>query len=270
MIIIGEKINGAIPAIGEAIKNRDRECIENLARIQEECGADYLDVCAGTLPGDEFAALSWLIEVVQGASSLPLCLDSPDPQILAALIGEVARPGIMNSISGEGNKCEVLLPVLKANPEWQLVALCCDDSEIAISKEDKVRIAIDLIEKALQQGIDPERIHLDPCVLALSAVSDSAMSFCGSMAEIKQRYPTVRIAAALSNVSFGMPMRSLINRSFLVMAMSSGLNTGILDPTNKALRETIYATEALLGNDRHCRIFNGAYRSGIIGTSKDQ
>jgi 5-methyltetrahydrofolate--homocysteine methyltransferase len=269
MIIIGEKINGALPKTGEAIKNRCSSYIEDLARKQEACGADYLDICSGASPEEEYDTLCWLLDVVQAASGLPICLDSPNPAMFEKLIGKVAKPGIINSISGEGNKCEVALPLLKDNPEWQVIALCCDNSGgIAGSAADKMRVALDLIDKAGAFGINPERIHIDPLVLALSAANDSALNFCEAMRNIKKECPTVNIAAALSNVSFGMPLRKLVNRNFLTMAMVSGLDSVILDPTSRDIMETIYATQALLGSDRRCQKFNNAYRTGKIGSVK--
>jgi 5-methyltetrahydrofolate--homocysteine methyltransferase len=269
MIIIGEKINGSIPQTAEAIKNADREYIENLIKTQEECGANYLDICAGTAPEKEYDTLIWLLDIAQAASCLPLCLDSPNPLLLKDLIGRVEKPGIINSISGEGDKCEVLFPVLRDNPEWQTIALCCDNDGIAESAEDKARIALNIIRKAEEYGVNSERIHIDPLVLAVSAVNDSALSFCEAMDRIKEKYPSVKITAALSNVSFGMPLRRVVNRSFLSMTMAHGLDSGILDPTNKDITETIYSMEALLGKDRFCRNFNNAYRSGKIGSKND-
>jgi 5-methyltetrahydrofolate--homocysteine methyltransferase len=265
MIIIGEKINGSIPQTSEAIKNGDREYIENLIKMQEECGVNYLDICAGTAPEEEYDTLIWLLDIVQAVSRLPLCLDSPNPLLLRDLIERVEKPGIINSVSGEGDKCEVLFPVLRDNPEWQAIALCCDNDGIAESVEDKTRIAFKIIREAEEYAINSERIHIDPLVLAVSAVHDSALSFCKAMDGIKEKYPSVKITAALSNVSFGMPLRRVVNRGFLSMTMAHGLDSGILDPTNKDIMETIYSMEALLGKDCFGRKFNKAYRSGKIG-----
>ena len=264
MVIIGEKINGAIPKIGEAIAMRDEANISGLAKKQEEAGADYIDVCAGSNPEIEFDTLCWLIDVVQNVSTKPICIDSPDPNILARVFLRTKQPGIINSISGERNKCEILLPILRDNPEWQVMALCCDNTGIATTIDEKVCIASRLIERAAAYGVAPERIHIDPLVLSIAAVNDSALQFCAAMKQIKQKYPTVRLAAALSNVSFGMPARSLVNCNFLTMAMLSGLDTVIADPTNRAVISNIFATEALMGRDHCCRSFNKAYRNGNI------
>jgi len=268
VIIIGEKINGAIPKTAEAIANRDDAFIRELVSAQEEAGADYLDVCAGTKPEEEFDALCWLIDVVQETAVKPICIDSPDPDMLLRVFPRLKTPGIINSISGEGNKCETLLPLLKQNPDWQVIALACDNNGISASADDKVSIAFSLIEKAYEYGISPERIHIDPLVLALSAVNSAAMGFCEAIRRIKEQYPTVKITAALSNVSYGLPIRSLLNTNFLTMAMMSGLDSVIADPTNRSFMGNVLANEALMGKDHCCRKYNKAYRAGKIGPLK--
>lgn len=268
MIIIGEKINGAIPRTAEAIEQRDEGYLVELVKRQEACGADYLDVCAGTAPEIEYETLCWMIDVIQDAAVKPLCIDSPDPTILERIFPRLKQPGIINSISAEGNKCEVLLPILRDNPEWQVIALCSDNHGVAAACGEKSAIAFELIEKALNYHVAPERIHLDPLVLALSAVNDSAVQFCQAIHEIKERYPAVKVTAALSNISYGMPVRSLVNRNFLTLAIASGLDSVIADPLNRDVTGNIYATEALLGRDRHCRKYNAAYRKKLIGGLK--
>ena len=264
MIIIGEKINGAIPRVAEAIENRDLQLIQSLAQQQAEAGADYIDICAGTKPEKEYDAMVWLIDAVQDAVDTPLCVDSPNPALLAELLPRVKRPGIINSVSLEGKKCEILYPLLQGNA-WEIVALTCDDKGIPSDAGTKVKLGCRLVERAASYGISPERIHIDPLVLAVSAVNDAAMQFIDAVRRLKEAYPTVKIAAALSNVSYGMPARKLINQNFLALSMAAGLDTGILDPLNRDLLGTILATDVLLNRDRFCRKYNRAYRTGRIG-----
>lgn len=268
MIIIGEKINGAIPIVAEAIANRDAAFIQKRALDQEAAGADYLDVCAGTAPELEYDALCWLIDTVQEVATKPICIDSPDPHMLVRVFPKLRKPGLINSISLEGEKCQVLLPLLRDNPEWGVIALCCDNSGIAASADDKVSNAFRLIEQAAEYGITPDRMHIDPLVLALSAVNDSALQFFDAIRRIKEKYPTVKVTAALSNISFGMPVRKLVNVNFLTLSMYAGLDSVIADPLNRDVIGTIFATDALMGRDRLCRKYNSAYRKGKIGPVK--
>jgi 5-methyltetrahydrofolate--homocysteine methyltransferase len=268
MIVIGEKINGAIPRAAEAITSRDSEYIRSLVQAQESCGADYLDICAGTTSSEEYEALCWLIDVVQNVSIKPICIDSPNPEVLKQVLPKIAQPGLVNSISMEGNKCDVLLPVLKENPEWGVVALACDNSGIAEKAENKTAIALALIEKAATYDVMPDRIYLDPLVLALSTVETSAIEFTEAIKMIKRKHPTIKVTAAVSNISYGMPARRIINSIFLAMCIESGLDSVIVDPTNRSIIETIYGTEALIGKDCQGRKYNRAFRSGKIGSIK--
>lgn len=264
MIIIGEKINGAIPVVGQAIARRDAAFIRNLALRQTEAEADYLDVCAGGAPDLERNALAWLLEIVQDATDVPICLDSPNPEALRDMLPLVKRPGIINSVSGEGNKCNVLCP-LAAESGWKIIALTCDDDGVSADAEHKAAIGLHLIEKAEAYGIAPDRIFIDPLVLSLSVVGEALLSFTQTLRQIRENYPTVHFTSGLSNISFGMPKRKLINQNFLAFALEAGMDSAIMDPTDKVMRAEIFAAEAILGRDKFCRAYNRAYRRGALG-----
>lgn len=267
MIIIGEKINGAIPSVSDAISRRDEEYIRSLVRMQVSAGANYLDVCAGRAPEDEKEEITWLINIVQSETEVPLCVDSPNPYLLKEVLPLVKKKGIVNSISGEKDKCEVLLPVIKENG-WDVIALTCDNTGIPAEWEKKTDVAFQLIEKCSEYDIAPERIYIDPLVLALSAVNDSMINFMLAIENIKAKYPTVNFTSGLSNISYGMPYRKVVNQLFLALSMSAGMNSAIVDPTNRDMLATILAAEALLNRDRCCRNYNKAFRAGKIGPIK--
>lgn len=267
MIIIGEKINGAIPSTGKAITEKEDKFIRHLVKIQVESGANYLDICAGTNVELELETLKWLIGIVQEETTIPICIDSPNPDFIKEVFPLIKKEGIINSVSMEGNKCDLLFPLIQ-NTNWNIIALTCDDNGIPESSDLKVKIAFSLIEKAFDYGIAPERIFIDPLVLSLSAINDSMINFMQAVCEIKAKYPTVNITSGLSNISYGMPYRKLINQNFLTLAMSSGMDSAILDPTNRDIYATIKAAEALLNMDKYCKNYNTAYRNGKIGPLK--
>ncbi|MDR0906544.1 MAG: methyltetrahydrofolate cobalamin methyltransferase [Oscillospiraceae bacterium] len=264
MIIIGEKINGAIPSSAKAIAERDADFIRGLAIRQTDAGADYLDICAGTAPELERDTFEWLLDIVQEAVDTPLCIDSPDPEILRDILPLVKRPGIINSVSGEGSKCEIIYPLI-AETEWNVVALTCDDAGIPADAERKVAIGLQLIEKAATYGITPDRIFIDPLVLSVSAVNDALINFNEAIRQIKAKYPTVHFTSGLSNISFGMPKRKLINQNFLAFASQAGMDSAIMDPTDTVMFAEILAVDALLGRDKFCRAYNKAFRQGKLG-----
>lgn len=267
LIIIGEKLNGAIPSVGKAIAARDEDFIRDLVRRQVAVGVDYLDVCAGTSADEELDALSWLIDMVQDETDTKLCVDSPNAKIIEAVLPRVKQCGLINSVSGEGDKCEVIYPLLKDN-DWCVVALTCDNDGIPETAQKKVDIAEALIQKAAEYDIEPDRIFIDPLVLSLSAVNDCMLQFMESVQGIKKRYPTVKTVSGLSNISYGMPYRKIVNMNFLTLALSAGMDSAIIDPENRDMIATMYAVEALLNQDKHCRQYNKAFRQGKFGPAK--
>jgi len=269
MIVIGEKINGAIPSVGEAIARRDVEFIRDLVGRQVEVGIDYLDVCAGTSADKELEALNWLIDIAQSETDTPLCIDSPNVRIIKDVWPRVKKCGLINSVSGEGEKCEVIFPLIK-DTEWKVIALTCDSEGIPETTKQKIKIADELIKKAAEYNIDASRIFIDPLVLSLAAVNDCMLTFMESVREIKKLHPTVNTVSGLSNISYGMPYRKIVNQNFLTLALSAGMDAAIIDPEKRDLIASMYATEALLHRDKHCRKYGKAFRQNKFGPVKEK
>lgn len=267
MIIIGEKINGSIPSMGKAIAAKDEEYIRSMAIKQSEAGANFIDVCASVPPEVEYDTLKWMIELVQGATDTPLAIDSPNPELLVQMIPFVKKPGLVNSVSMEGNKTDTIFPVI-ANTKWEVVALLCDDSGIPQTAEKRLQVFEQIMAKAKEYGIDPSRIHIDPLVEMLCTSEDGVNMVIEVIKEIKKRYPTIHVTGAVSNVSFNLPLRKIINQAFIVLAMNAGMDSAIFDPLDKTLMGMVYATEALMGMDDYCIEYITAYREERIGTPK--
>ena len=264
MIVIGEKINGFIPATAKAIAQRDEAYIRMLAEKQAEFGAHYIDVCAGTGPEVERETLKWLIDIVQDTVDTPLCIDSSDCNVILEMLPLAKKPGMINSVADEHDKCELVFPKI-ADTTWNMVALTCDKRGISNDPNVKFEIAGVIVEKARSYGIADERLFIDPLVTTLSTTQDSLISFNQAVRMIKEKFPNVHITSGLSNISFGMPFRSAINRQFLALAMAAGMDSAIMDPMSADMRATLYATQALLGQDEFCMEYLTAYRSGLIG-----
>ncbi|NLP36149.1 MAG: methyltetrahydrofolate cobalamin methyltransferase [Firmicutes bacterium] len=264
MIIIGEKINGTIPRVGKAIAEKDDAYIRELAVKQAEAGAHYIDVCASVAPELEEETLIWLMDIVQDAVDTPLCIDSPNARMIEKVLKHAKKPGIINSVSAEGDKMEVIYPLMKGT-EWQVIALTCDNKGIPSDVETRVNIARQMVEEAAKYDITPDRIHIDPLVMALSADNQSLIKFLETMKQVKELYPTIKVTSGLSNISFSMPLRRVINQHFFALAIYAGMDSAIMDPLNRDMMTTLLATQALLGRDRYCRNFSNAYRKGIIG-----
>lgn len=263
MIIIGEKINGFIPKTLKAIEAKDADYIKEIAVGQDECNATYLDICAGTAPEIEMETMVWLIDLAQEVSDVPLCLDSSDTQILIDCMKLVKKPGLINSISMEEGKVEAILPVIEGT-DWGVVALTCNNEGIPDDPPTKLEIARDIIAATRAHGIADDKVYIDPLVTTLGTKSDSLLNFAEGIRLIKGEFPEVHFTSGLSNISFGMPYRRGINTQFLCLAMNAGMDSAIMDPMDPYMQSTMYATNALLGNDDYCMEYLEAYRDGLF------
>ncbi|MFC2000321.1 methyltetrahydrofolate cobalamin methyltransferase [Chloroflexota bacterium] len=263
MIIVGEKINTSRRSISEAVERRDVAFIIEVARVQAEAGADYIDVNAGTFVDRETEALCWLVETVQDGVDLPLCLDSPNPAALSEAMKRHKGEPMINSISLEADRFQALLPVV-ASHACRVVALCMAQASMPTTVEERFQVAAELIKKLTDEGISLDKIYVDPLVQPVSVDINMGVATLGAISKIMGDFPGVNTICGLSNISFGLPERHLINRNFLALAISSGLNAAILDPTDKKLMATLLSVEMLLGQDEYCQNYIDGYESGRI------
>jgi 5-methyltetrahydrofolate corrinoid/iron sulfur protein methyltransferase len=264
MIIIGEKINGTRKAVAQAIRERDAEFIRGLAWSQAEAGSAFLDINAGTAPEREPADMAWLVTTVQEVCDIPLSLDSANPKALQAGLDIVKQPPLINSVSGESQRIEGVLP-LALEKKTGLVLLALDDNGIPANADGRMKIVDRLVSLAKAGGLIEEKLYIDPLVTAISTGTGNALITFETIRMIHSAYPGAHITSGLSNISFGMPLRSLINRTFMAMAVQSGLDSAIADPNDRGLFEAMITAEMLMGKDKYCQNFNRAYRTGRIG-----
>jgi 5-methyltetrahydrofolate--homocysteine methyltransferase len=264
MIIIGEKINGTIPSVAKAIAEKDAEFIRNLAQSQAAAGAHFIDVCASTEVDVELETMKWLIDLVQEATDTPVAVDSPSAEICAASVKLCNKPGLVNSVSMEGNKIDVVFPVIADTP-WECAALLCDDTGIPKSGEKRMEIFTAIMKKAAEYGISPSRLHIDPLVEMLCTSEDGINTVLEVIREIKAQYPEIHVTGGASNISFNLPARKFVNQAFLVLAMGAGMDSAIINPLHKHMMGLIYATEALKGMDEYCIEYINGYREGLFG-----
>ena len=163
MIIIGEKINGSIPSMAKAIAARDEEWIKNVAKQQAEAGADFIDCCA-SVDVEEVETLHWMIDLIQSVTDTPISVDSPDARVCVEAMKFCNKPGLINSVSGEGDKIDKIFPILAENKGWQVIALLSDDTGIPKNAADRLKVFDKIMAKAKEYGIAPSRIHIDPLV----------------------------------------------------------------------------------------------------------
>lgn len=264
MVIIGELINTSRKSISEAVDKRDAAYIKKVASEQMQAGATYIDVNCGNKVHNEVEIMEWLVKNVQEAVDIPLCIDSPNPQALEAGLS-LARYGqpLINSITDEQTRYEAVLPlVLKYKAK--VIALCMDDTGMPNTAGDRLRVVSSLYKKLTSAGVAEENIHFDPLVKPVSVVGEAGVEVLETIKWIKQDYPNVHFACGLSNVSFGLPGRKVLNRLFVVQTMALGMDGYILNPTDKGMMGFIQASRALLGQDEYCGDYLMAYRNGFF------
>lgn len=263
MRIIGEKINTSRTVIGQAVENRDREVIVNAAKQQAAAGADFIDVNAGTFVDSEVESLCWLVETVQQTVDLPLCLDSPNPQALSEAIKRHRGKPMVNSISLEKDRYDAILPIVTAHA-CHIVALCMKETAMPVTADERVKAGAQLIEKLVAAGVALSDIYVDPLVQPVSVDVRMGSAVLDAIERVMTEFPGVHTVTGLSNVSFGLPVRRLINSGFLLLCMAKGLSAAILDPTDRQLMASLLTAEMLLGRDAFCENYISAYQEGRL------
>src|SRR6056297_13060 len=259
MLIVGELINSSRKPIKAAIDAEDTEEIKKIAKDQHDHGADFIDVNAGTFVGKESGYMEWLIKTVQEAVDSPCCIDSPDPKVVEAALAVHKDTPIINSISLEKERYEALLPII-AGTDIKVIALCMSDKGMPETKEDRFAIAEDLINNLVKNNVPVENIFVDPLVQPISTNDAYGMAFMDAIEAIMTGFPGVHTICGLSNISYGLPERKLINQAFVVMAIAKKLDSAIINPLDKRMMANIIAAETLAGKDEYCSNYLMAYR----------
>lgn len=263
MKIIGEKINGTRKRVAQAIAERDAEFIKDLAQKQAAAGSAWLDVNAGTHPAQEPDDLVWLIEQIQSVVETPLSLDSANPKALQVAIKAVKKTPMINSISGEPDRLANILPIV-AEHGCPVIALAMDEKKIPETAEKRFEVITKIVTESRAHGVPDSNLYFDPLAMTLSTNTQSGQIAFEVMRRVRQEYPEAHLTIGLSNISFGLPGRSFVNRYFLALAIEAGLDSAILDPLDREIQATILATELVLGRDKHCLNYIRASRKGLF------
>lgn len=265
MIIIGELINGTRAEVCEAIMRRDRDTIADLAISQSEAGADYLDCNVGMAGEQEPEQMRWLVEIVRSVVETPVAIDTTNPEAMEAGLDawDGDAPAICNSVTLESERLERFLPILRER-DVKVIALAMGDEGVPSGAEARVQCAMRLLDVFDEAGIGPQSVLVDPLVTPLSVDAEGARMVCDAIRQIKMLRPHCHTVVGLSNVSYGLPQRALLNRVFLAQAIASGLDSAILDPLDRGVMSTLHAAEALAGRDEWCTDYLRAHRSGAL------
>ena len=269
MILIGERINGMFKIVKEAIANKDKKAIQDLAAEQTKAGAAYLDVNVGTAASNQQDAMKWLVETIQETCSTPLSLDSQKPDVIAAGLkvinagnGVILNSTPLNKKSDEEVMDKYMEMAKQAGPKASIIALTMDKNGVPQDIDTRVSIAAEIVSKGMEKDFDPQRLFIDPIILPVK-VPDAQVQPGNILTAIDQirllSEPAPHMTIGLSNLSQGTKERSLINRIFLAMAISRGMDSAIVDVLDQDLMNVVATSEMLMNKQIYSDSFLKVY-----------
>lgn len=248
--IIGERINPTgKKRFKEALLANDIDYVLGQAIEQTQAGADILDVNVG-LPGiDEKEMMCRAVKALQGVADVPLQLDSTVPEVLEAALRVYSGKPIVNSVNGEEKSLQTILPIVKKYGA-AVVGLCLDEKGIPKTAEGRFNIAKKILDRALSLGIRREDVYIDCLTLTVSAEQEGAPETLRALHRVKTELG-LKTVLGVSNISFGLPERIIINRNFLAMALTEGLDLPIINPNLPDMTAAVRAYNVLAGYDKN-------------------
>ena len=256
--------------VKQAIADKDKKVIQELAKKQTDAGAAYLDVNVGTAAADQEGTMQWLVEAIQETCSTPLCLDSQKPDVIAAGLKVInAQNGVilnstpLNKKSDEEIFDKYIEMANQAGPKASIIVLTMDKNGVPQDINNRVAIAAEIVSKAMEKGFDTQRLFIDTIVLPVKVPNAQAQpgSILSAMDQIQYLSdPAPHMTIGLSNLSQGASQRSLINRVFLAMAISRGLDSAIVDVLDQDLMNLVATAEMLMNKQIYSDSFLKAYQ----------
>jgi len=252
-----------------AIAEKNKQVIQGLAQKQTEAGATYLDVNVGTAAADQEGTMQWLVETIQETCSTPLCLDSQKPAVIAAglKVADTSRGVLLNSAPlNKKNDEEILDKYMEmanqAGGKGSIIALTMDKNGVPQDIDTRVAIAAQIVQKAMEKGFAARRLFIDPIVLPVK-VPNAQVQPGNILAAMDQiaflSDPAPHMTMGLSNLSQGATERSLINRVFLAIAISHGMDSAIVDVLDKKLINVLATAEMLMNKQIYSDSFLKVY-----------
>ncbi len=262
--IIGERINPTgRKKLAAEMAEGNFDTVRADAIAQMEAGAHILDVNAGITAVDpnetEPPLMRRTIEVVQEVSDLPLCIDSSVPGALAAGLEVAKGRPLVNSVTGEEDRLEAILPLVKKH-DVPVVAICNDETGISEDPDVRFEVARKIVERAADHGIPAHDIVVDPLVMPVGAMATAGVQVFRLVRRLREELG-VNTTCGASNIGFGMPNRRVLTAHFIAMAASHGLTSAIMNPLHEEDMGAVMAANVLLGLDRDCRAWTSKFRA---------
>ena len=258
-IVIGERINPTgKKRFRQALLENDLDYVITQGLDQEDAGADILDVNVGVPGIDETAVMKSVMQRLQAVTALPLQIDSSDPRVLECAVRLYNGKPMINSVSGKKESLDTVLPIA-AKYGAVVVGLCLDENGIPDTADGRIAIGRRIIEEAERYGIPRHDIVLDGLTLTISSEPHAARVTLETVRRIREELG-VHAILGVSNVSFGLPERKVLNAAFLTMAMQNGLSCAIINPNDALMMSALRASDALLGQDDNCLRYIDTFR----------
>ncbi len=258
-VIIGERINPTNRArLAAEMASGDFSRVRAEAVAQVQAGAHVLDVNAGIPLADEPAILAEAIRVIQATVDVPLSIDSSVIKALEAGLAAYRGKPLVNSVTGESDRLEVVLPLVK---EYGAAVIGVANDELGISEDPQVRFAVaqKIVARAEAFGIPREDVIIDPLAMPIGAVTSAGLSLFTLVRRVREELGVNTVCGA-SNVSFGLPDRVTLNGAFLTMAIAAGMTCAITNPVEESLRKLILAADVMMAHDENCVAWLSAQR----------
>ncbi len=257
---IGERINPTgKKTLSAELQDGALSTALDLARDQVQAGAPILDVNVGAPMVDEVKIMPQLVQEISRRHTVPLCLDSSNVEAITASLDAYPGSALINSISGEGDKMSELAPICRKYGA-AFILLPLEGGDLPLKPGDRIRIIEKLLGKAENLGIPKRLIMIDALALTVSSKPEAAKSCLETIRYCREKLGLCT-TLGLSNISFGLPARELLNCNFLSMAIASGLNSCIANPNFSTIQETLAASEVLMGRDAQASAFIKNYSS---------
>jgi len=268
LTVIGERINAAGVSIRKAIENKDEEFIIKEAELQIKWGVDFLDINCSSMADAEADAeidgILWILEkILDKFDNVGICIDTSNPEVVRQTLPVCRdRKVIVNSITAEAERIESMLPLIKKY-DTKVIALTMDSNGMPQDVEGRLNITRKLLDIIEKYNIPKDKIYIDPLVRPLSIESQQASKFIAALIKIKESFD-LNVVSGISNISYGLPRRHVLNAFFLNLCIYHGLDAAIIDPSQKLIQSAIRSTYSILGQDSYCIEYIKAWREGRI------
>lgn len=258
-VIIGERINPTgRKSLLKELKEGKYDIVKQDAVAQVEAGAKIIDVNAGVPGEDEEPILKDMMQAVMEVTDMPLCIDTADNTALETALSIYEGKALINSINGEEERLESVLPLVKEY-DASVIGLCMDDEGIPPTPEDRFKVAAKIIERADKMGISADRIVIDPLALTMGSDHNAGRISIETIQKVVEEFG-VNVTMGCSNISFGMPDRAVINANFIAMSILSGLTCPITNPLEEEVVLAIQAADLVMGRDEFGMNWIKSYR----------